>query len=509
MHALSAALLPLSLALPALSSAQPSAPLAGPVAVYYGAESTHLVDLGTGQRYVSPGFLSSHGERVWRYRLRVVIEPSARDDDGLAGPGHRWTVLERRPIDGQRWEPLTATPTLPAQGRLSLEHRVVQFQRDGLSLLSLQRISGAGLPQYRAQATQLSLPSGEPQAAPHAQGALQWLEGQLSGLLDPCVRQPAGYLHRQLAGGRPGLWLLLAGQEACADQLWALSLTDPTAPTLHSGGLRWSPPQLRSAEGDRDDIWDLRLSPERDFALLIGGPGGPERPAPIEAPILTEAFHSLARPCAEGQLWSWQAGGALSVLGSSVPLDGLWWPTAEDPLLHLIDTEFEPLNAPCHRPLSLDGRWRPVARRCRSFEGDRAWAGPGDLEGQIRAQLRGGDVIVEVKALDPVRRPGDGLRLWVGPGRQPLQLHAGPEGLQWIGKVRAAQQRGVRAQWQEAAQEGGYQVQVTLPRALLGSPPALTVRIDDEDEEGLAALWAGGEPISPERPAATPCEDLP
>lgn len=479
-------------------------PLQGPIALFYGPDETHVVDVGTGARYRAEGYIASQAGQLWRYRVRVEAREGPRRSDGLRGEPNRWSVFEGQALGEARWTPLVAEPMIPALGRLTHEQRVVQFRGESVSLLSLRREILPERALYHAEGQTLMLPSGQPMVAPDPGDALRWLDAHLPGLVDPCVRRPAGRLSLELAGGRMADWLLLSGSEPrCDQELRGLALSVPPPAVQALGAAQWAAPHFTSPEGNRDDVVDLRASPDGQFALLVAAEPGLGPVAP-ERPVLLDPFEATVRPCAQGTLWRWQAGGAITQIGETAGLTGARWLSPDDPLLAWLSSEFLPLAASCHRPVALGQQGSgALGHRCRIVAQTRQWGGPADLDAEVFAGENGSDFLVVVRVTDPEHQPGDKVRFWLGEGRKPLQLQVDPQGWRILGGTEKGLASGARSSWKRTAD--GYEATLALSRASLGETPPLTIRVEDEDSEGVAWLWAGGLPIDSQNSRATPC----
>jgi hypothetical protein len=393
---------------------------------------------------------------------------------------------------------------VPTLGRLTHEYRVVQFLGPSVSLLSLRREILPERALYHAEAHTLMLPGGETLSAPDPGDALRWLDAHLPGVLDPCVRRPAGRLDLELAGGRSAHWLLLSGSEPrCDRELRGLALSVPPKPVQALGAAHWAAPQFTSPEGNREDVIDLRASPDGQFALLVAGDPrlGPVAP---EDPVLLDPFDATVRPCAQGTLWRWQAGGAITQIGETTGLTGARWLSAEDPLLAWLSSEFLPLDANCHQPVALGPRGSgALGHRCRAEDQTRPWGGPDDLDAEVFAGDHRSEFVVVVRVTDGERSAGDKVRFWLGEGRKPLEIQLDSQGIKLIGRGDKALAAGARFDWKPT--EVGYDATLYLSRSALGAKTPLTIRVEDEDAAGTVWLWAGGQPIDRQNPRATPC----
>jgi hypothetical protein len=395
----------------------------------------------------------------------------------------------------------------PADGSISDEHHVVQFAGDRVTLARHFRRRSAAHPTpttpsptaltRRAEAFTLALPGGEREPLPaETDAALDWLRRALPGVLDPCVDHPIGAITLDAPGGRLARWLVVRGEaEACAGAAHALRLDRSTPATAALDGARWAEEVIVTDDGARlDAVVDVRPDPS-GWALVLRGP-----PLPIDAPIHRDLMQ-LDDPCEAREVLLYQAGRDPRRLGTAARLDGARPLAADDPLRAALATRFRPQDTPpCHQPLPLDAAPIDVAHACRLDETARPWRGPADLAAAISARFDDGRLHVELAITDPERAPGDGVRLYLGPGRRPTTLAIAADGA-----IETSARRARLAVAADATAEG-YRLHLAIDRGLLGDPPAITLAIEDADPAlpGVARLWAAGAPIDARNPAATP-----
>lgn len=480
----------------------------GPLVVFWSNGRTYIVDVEAERLLEASGWITSTPAGLWRYRLRVDADRARRKPGEPMPPASRWTVFEQLAPAAAAWEPLTPVPTRPRDGSISDETHVVQFAGDRVTLARHFRRRSAAHPTpttpsptaltRRAEAFTLALPGGEREPLPtETDAALDWLRRALPGVLDPCVDRPIGAIALDLPGGRLARWLVVRGEaEACAGAAHALRLDRP-APALAGAalvGARWVDEAIVTDDGARlDAVVDVRPDPS-GWALVLRG-----APLPIDAPIHRELM-SLDDPCEGREVLLYHPGRDPRRLGTAARLDGARALAADDPLRAALATRFRPADAPpCHSPLPLDAAPIDVTHACRLDETARPWRGPADLAAAISARFDGGRLHVELAITDPERAPGDGVRLYLGPGRRPTTLAIAADGA-----IKAHPRRARVAVAADATAEG-YRLHLAIERALLGDPPAITLAIDDADPAlpGVARLWAAGAPIDARNPAAT------
>ncbi len=493
---------------PLLLLAAPDVPagITGPLAVFWGGGQTWAVEVDAERLWVAPGWRAPGPHGPLRYRLRRVAERPARDADGLPRPAHRWTVFERLDPAARRWTPLTAAPELPAEGQLFDEQHVVQFAGDTAGFMRFRRVREGAAARDRISALTLSLPGGaERPLPPDTPAALAWLKRTIPGLIEPCVDRPAGLLTLDTPGGITARWMALTGIDRCADRAHGLAIDPPPAERVRLTGARWTGERFAPDVGPvLDRVVDVRPHPDGQLALLLSGPS---------LPAGRLAHRDLARfddPCTLRDLTLWRAG-RTAPIGRVPGLTGARWLAPGDPFRAVIGQWFRPADAPpCHGPVATAPA--PVGgHACRITEDGRPWAGPDDLAAAAWIVDDGPRVRLTVAVHDAERAAADGIELYLGPGRRPKRVHLGRDGLEIRGgrRTRRAIARQLDARFEPT--ERGYTGHFTLQRALLGRPPALTVRVDDSDPgiSGAVRLWAAGAPIDGRNPRATPVEPAP
>lgn len=477
-------------------------PPTGPVAVFWGGGRTWAVDTEAERLLVAPGWITSDAGGLRRYRITREARRAAPGPDRLPQPAHRWTAIERLDPGARAWTALTKAPAPPAEGQLFEEQQPIQFTGDTLALLRFRRIREGGATTDHIAAETLSLPAGAPRPMPpDLEPSLGWLRRTLPGLIEPCVDQPGGLLAIEAPGGHPIRWLALTGRDRCADRAHGLAMDRPPPDRVTLPGARWVDDRLSPDIGPTlSGVVDVRPGPD-GLALVLSGPALPT------AGLVHRDLPRLADPCAARDLTLWRQG-RTRPLGRAPALDGARWLAADDPLREALAHWFAPADGPpCHRPLA-SARAEPSGHICRITEDGRPWAGPDDLAAAAWAEDGGRRVVVTVQVRDPERSQDDGVELYLGPGRRPTRVHLGADGLD----IRAGRRASARIRRQLATDwrrgEGGYTARFELDRALLGHPPAITVRVDDSDPgvPGALYLWAAGAPIDGRNPRATPLE---
>lgn len=476
-------------------------PPVGPVAVFWGGGQTWAVDAGRERLLVAPGWLVPGPDGPTRYRLRRVAERAPRGDDGLPRHAHRWTVFERLGPSERRWTALTEAPTPPAEGQLFDEHHPVQFAGDRIAFVRARRVRTGVATDDALSAFTLALPAGDRRPTPpDAAAAVAWMGKTLPGIIEPCVDRPAGLLALDTPGGIAGRWLVVTGVEHCADRAHGLALDRPTAARSELAGARWVGERFEPDVGAvMQGVVDVRPDAEGRLALLLSGPA---------LPAGRRIHRDLARfddPCTARDLTLWRAG-RTAPLGRVPALNGARWMALDEALTATLDGWFVPADGgPCHRPLSFE-RTPPVGRACQITEDERPWAGPADLSTSAYAEPAGSRLAIVVEVRDPERTAEDGVELYLGPGRRAQRVHLGPEGLEVRGgrKTQRRIARQLDARWTDDAE--GYTARFEIDRALLGRPPALTVRVDDADADGTIRAWPVGGPIDSRNPRAMPLE---
>lgn len=417
-----------------------------------------MVALDAAQAYLAPELIVADETAVWRYRLRTQAErPPARD--GVVRPARRWQTLDRIAVGTAAVQALTEPP-VPADHPVGVERAVLSFRGDQVTLLRSTRIAGG---RHALALETLALPTGRPRAPEPVAEAVGWLDLHFPGLVDGCVREPQGALER--VGRR---WLVLGGGPGCPDALHAFAIGPTQAPTP---------------------------SPDGRFRLDVRGVAAP--------PPVLRTLTALDDCCAPGAVWLDGPRGAVR-LGPAHQLDGLRWVGPDDPVVALVDSYFQPIGAgPCGDPLRL-GEARTRANLCQVDEAGRAWGGPSDLSARVRAERTSGALRLDVVVTDPDRGAGDRVVVWLGgDGRRALEFAVGADGFEARGRGPARRRvRAIDARWTATA--GGYRIAAEIPWALVGTPPAVTVAVDDDDGAGVVRLWAAGARVDDRNRAPTP-----
>jgi len=439
--------------------------LSGPAAVFWSGGRTWVVDADAGELYFAAGWYASEGERVHRYRMRADASRA-----GASAHPVRWTVLEHNVVGSRTWRAITSDSA--GDGLHQDERVVLQFTGSRATVGRFTR----GPNGRTASATTWRLPDGRPLAPPRdADAAVEHLVARLPGI---APRPARGVVERELAGGRWSRWLVLADDRGGVRAL-ALDRPPPFEPAI-----------------DLPELADLRPSPDGTLALALQGPRlGDEG-------WRHDDLLGLHDPCDARRLLLWRAGRPPAELGRVARLDGARWLDSDDPLRSLVPTRFlAARTGDCFAALAVGGAGTPTAHRCRTDEVDRAWGGPSDLAAAAGLRL---DEAAEVRVVvrDPERERGDAVRLYFGGGR-PASVTVSPDGLRPHGRrrKRRALAEAVRADWRPV--DGGYAVSATIPRDLLGDPPALTVLVTDTDADGTVRLWVAGERVAGHQPRAT------
>ena len=442
------------------------AALSGPAAVFWSGGRTYVVDADAGRLYFAAGWYASDGDRVHRYRLQT--HTSRRESRGDAS---RWTTLEHTVVGSRTWSVVDEGPVDdPGHD----ERVVLQFLGERAVIGRYARSSGG---RWRTAAT-WHLPSGGPVHPPtEADRAVSEVAARLGG--EGTALRAHGVVERELAGGRTARWLVLADARGQM-RAQALDRPKPFRPEI----------ELR-------DVADLRPSPDGELAVVLQG-----------APLGGEAWRiddllSLHDPCDTRRLLLWRARRPPLELGEVARLDGARWLDEGDPLRALVATRFLPAaSATCFAPLTQGPPSAPTAHRCRVDEVDRAWGGPADLAAGVGLRLEErAEVRIDVQ--DAERLPGDAVRVFFGGGR-PESVSVSPDGVEGHGgaRRRVELRAAVRGEWRPV--EGGYTVTVQIPLDLVGDPPAISVRVTDQDADGTVQLWAAGDRVSAHQPRATP-----
>ena len=463
---------------------------AGPHAQFWSGGRTYLIDAATSQLYVAPGYYASSEGDLYRYQLRTTAKRRRAD---IPAPASRWTHLERVQIGHPERIVLTPSVEIPPGLNDSVldERTIVQFDGTRVSLVRNFRQTLDGETHTRTELEVFKLPMGDRVHQPTVAMDAAWFERHLPGLIDPCVRRPIGRMPRTLPGGQQIEWLVMAGDSPeCAGDVHVLSLN------AHH------PPKMPIGLQDFTAIIDARAIPSGGAILLRGDPI-------VEArTVLINDLQRVENPCAQRAVWHWTGVGQPTRLGPVARLGSFRWLTPDDPILAARGQHFLPVDATCYAPLRLSRHAEPTsalsAHRCRIEETDRAWAGSDDLMASAGAVFDAREVVVRVRVFDPIRRRGDQVRLWFGDRRRHSVIidRAGTRS----GNRRRAAPEGVRAAWRE--ERAGYEVLARLPRKLVGSPPAITIRIDDSDPQGVISLWVAGTPIDRRHRSATPTQRI-
>lgn len=425
-----------------------------PYAVFWGAERTWVADVEAARLYVAPDWLVADGARVWRYRSRVEAERPAGDE-----AARRRRLLERGVVGTPTFAAVGPEPGGAPQDELV----VLQFRGDAVTLGRFRR----DLDRSRTEALSLRLPDLAPEPPPPVTGpALEWL-ARWPGLLDPCVRRPAGGFSWERGGGRVVRWLqLVPAGPACDGRAHAVAVVVEPGP---------APPP---------DLVDRRARPDGEVALLLRGP------ALTDEDVVQRDLLAFTDPCADREVLLQWGDRSPVPLGRAPRLDGLRWVGAGDPLVKLLPTWFLPADdaSVCTRPLTLTEGELPSAHRCRVDERGRAWGGRADLSAAVDARLERGELHLFVRVVDDARARGDAVHVFAGPRARRITVT--PEG-------------GDGA-WREVP--GGYEVGLVVTAA--GDPPAVSVRVDDADPDvpGEVSLWAAGHRTGGAWPRPAPVE---
>ncbi|MCB9542012.1 MAG: hypothetical protein H6703_06160 [Myxococcales bacterium] len=500
----------LTLALVALLAPPPP----GPLVVFWGGGRTFVVDVDAERLLVAPGWITSTPDGLWRYRLRADASRARREPGEPIPPPSRWTTFEQLAPGAATWTALTPVPRRPADGQITDEHRVVQLRGDAVTLARHFRRRSAAHPTpttpsptahtRRTELFTLALPGGDPAPPPaDADAAVDWLRRVLPGTVDPCVDRPGAAITLDVPGGALGRWLVLRGEaETCAGDAHLLRLDAAPPPAVTLAGARWDGERLVTDDGAvLDDVADARPGPG-DTALFLRG-----APHTHDAAIHRDP-ERLDDPCLDREVLLWRPGQPPRILGRAPALAGARPLAPDDPLRAALATRFRPADAPpCAAPLPLDAAPLDLTHACRVEEDGRPWRGEGDLAATLQAHSDRARLQLDVTVTDPDRAPGDGLRLYLGPGRRPARVT-----LTAAGAIDADGRTGRRARRQIAlearATPAGYHLRFTLDRALLGTPPTLSLAVEDHDPAiaGATRLWLAGAPIDAQNPHAMPLE---
>lgn len=476
---------------------------AGPHAQFWSGGHTYLIDAGTSELYVAPGYYASNRGDLYRYQLRITATRRKAD---IPAPASRWTHLERVQIGHPERVVLTPPAEIPPDlnDSISDERTIVQFDKKRVSLVRVSRQTLDGETHTRTDLEVFELPMGKRIQQPTAVMAAALFARYFPGLIDPCVHRPIGRMPRILPGGQKIEWLVMAGDSPrCAGDVHVLPLNAHQIPKVSVGAQHWQGGALTLPDGQSlTDIIDARAISSGGAILLRG------EPIPEARTVLINDLQRVENPCAQRAIWHWTGMGQPTRLGLVARLDGFRWLAPDDAILAVREQHFLAVNAACYAPLPLSRHADPTsalsAHRCRIEETDRAWAGPDDLMASAGAVFDAREVVVRVRVFDPIRRHGDQVRLWFGDKRSHSVI------IDRAGTRSASRRRsvpeGVRASWRE--ERSGYEILARLPRKLVGSPPAITVRIDDSDPQGLISLWAAGTPIDPRHRSATPTQRI-
>ncbi len=508
------ALAAFAFAAPAAAQGTPDA-RPGPAAVFWGGGRTWYFEVSpVGPRLrVADGLLAlaPDGELI-RLRRRVETHRRAGGGDAvLPPPASRRTLWEQARTPERRWQPgpWSAAP-FPEGAAASTtarqnEQAILQFTGETASVGIFDRVSFATEAARTVQTTEsASTVSLLDAAAPAvvapdaADAALAWLQAHLPDLLGPCAARVTGTVTLEGPEGLKTTYVVAAPAPANAAAAATPACREP-ARLLALAPIA-APGPLVSHTSLPPGVLDRRSAPEGAATLLLLG----EAPAPELRPPL----RALADPCVGFELRA-EVGGVSTAIGTVPALDGLRWVTSDSPWRRWAATVFtvpggctQALGEVAPGPVQLDGDlsdWPAdafplAAPLCRLYESGRAWGGPTDLSGAAAFRTSGEMVTIAVDVKDLEAASGDLLRLLTTSGDLTVD-RAGR--VETGGDLRAE-----RVQAEVKVRASGYSVELRLPRAALGSPPALAVAIDDVDPadaktpagSGLR-LWLAGEPV--------------
>jgi hypothetical protein len=487
--------------LPLLLASPPAVvPPAGPHALFWSGGRTWVLDAGAGRLFSAPGFLTLDVQGgLIRFRQRVEAHRPGAREAGLPAPASRRTVWEQVTTPARAWSPAVAPPEPwpPAGAALMDERALLQFTGEALTTLRFQRFAGPDASTRTVIEGAAYRPdTGRADPAPAGAGAaLAWTAAHLPFALDPCLVRPAGILPLEGPGGVRTPYLLAAGAAPeCADRVRALALS---APPRTEG---WGP-----------GVLDRRPLPDARGAVLLLGEAAENRPA------LVDDLLALANPCVLQTLRLERDGLHPLDVGAVPALDGFRWLSADAPWLTWLPIAFAPAER-CGAAVPIlpgdvrrfDGDvddWpadalRTSAALCRVVEIGRAWSGPDDLSGEAVARVQGADLVVAVVVRDRDPAPADVVRVLTTTGDASVDRD---------GRVDTSSLSGLRAA--VSSREGGYAMEIRLPRAAFGTPPRLAIAVDDADGgdppgAGLR-LWIAGEPVGTQSGQPLPLENLP
>lgn len=488
-------------ALLTLLLASPSPPAnPGPHALFWSGGRTWLLDAGAGRLFSAPAFITLDAQGgLTRFRQRVESHRPGAREAGLPAPASRRTVWEQVTTPARAWSAAIASPEpWPSAGAALMDERaVLQFTGEVLTTLRFQRFTGADAAARTVIEGAAYRPDlGRTEPAPAGAGAaLAWTAAHLPFALDPCLVRPAGLLPLEGPGGVRTPYLLAAGAAPeCAERVRALALTAPPRPEA------WGP-----------GVIDRRPLPDARGAVLLLGEAVEGRPAVVNDLL------ALADPCALQTLRLERDGQPPLDVGAVPALDGFRWLAPDTPWLTWLPIAFAPAERCGAAVPVLAGEVRRFdgdvddwpaealltsAALCRVIEIGRAWSGPDDLSGEAVARVQGADLVVAVVVRDRDPAPADVVRVLTTGGDASIDRDA---------RVDTSSLAGLRAA--VTGREGGYAMEIRLPRAALGSPPRLAIAVDDADGgdppgAGLR-LWIAGEPVGTQSGQPLPLENLP
>lgn len=491
-------------------------------ALFWSKGKTWLVDSEQGVLFSAPTLIANGPNgHLLEYKLNLHTE--RLKSNRPYGDLYRWVSLDRYVIGGSYVDQLTNhfDPDELTEETHD-EHQIFQFTGEFVTLIRwfYHQPNEA---QHNQSISIYSLALNGVQPLPQMKKAnklLDFTHRLYPKLIPRCLKTNPRLVRWELSAQRPIFWLVMSPQTSlnCSVGLSALRVNPP--PVVQSAGKLQVKEQSLYYKNEKlyGGVVDHILHPNGKVALTLEG--APRNDHQLFVKNINQLYEkqnkrylSLWRAFDDGR-----AGGRHISFSDEVDiqrLDGARWLDANDPILSLLDSHFQPIGQKsCFRDLNLkrlDQYRRPkrsasFGQLCAVESEGRVWEGHEDLSASLSAQIVKDTIYLDIWVNDPERTERDELKIWYGSTLNPSQMRVTAKGI--IG--RDAIKSGVKVNWWEREHKRtqskrsdipymnkirGYQVHLQIP--LNFTQGSLSLSVEDGDHSFPSAhqrLWLVGKP---------------